>query len=477
MHHLNGYNTTNHQRDSGKSNNDRNFPTTSYTQHSDRGAYCLSNRIPSDPISSIQHHWPIIESYDLAIACQLVLLFLPPVMFSRLKIMVDLLRRVLSNHERLASWLVNYGSRENKSENILPSDTLSSLEITLHVIVKHFGPLLLRVSSDSAVNKTTSRIRWRECLLCLLLCDPENFLLTSPNSLQSCLRSVNNDNNTTSDNIKPEQENILHIEELIGLDGIKSQGSRKSGFARSSSSSSLPAFIPPIRSASSISLDGRLSKLIGSRDNLIKFASTPTKNGRSSSLQNSPRSTDTFSCRRIFDESNLGIGNLSIKSHSTLFISEESSGRFGRSGNWSVENSLIGLNSSIFFQSDLDPKRLAALGNTAHLIKLLNQILNDRDMNPRRKMKCLQDNLQELIRKVFSFIHLFNFRYLFTSSNEQFRKSHPDVYWLRFGTEEKASNYLSRLQRRIDSQTQPSVFERITNALRRRLQSPVKQQD
>lgn len=93
-----------------------------------------------------------------------------------------------------------------------------------------------------------------------------------------------------------------------------------------------------------------MSKLIGSRDNLIKFASTPTKNGRSSSLQNSPRSTDTFSCRRIFDESNLGIGNLSIKSHSTLFISEESSGRFGRSGNWSVENSLIGLNSSIFFQ-------------------------------------------------------------------------------------------------------------------------------
>lgn len=137
MHHLNGYNTTNHQRDSGKSNNDRNLPTTSYTQHSDRGAYCSSNRIPSDPISSIQHHWPIIESYDLALACQLVLLFLPPVMFSRLKIMVDLLRRVLSNHERLASWLVNYGSRENienKSENILPSDTLSSLEITLHVV-------------------------------------------------------------------------------------------------------------------------------------------------------------------------------------------------------------------------------------------------------------------------------------------------------------------------------------------------------
>lgn len=87
-------------------------------------------------------------------------------------------------------------------------------------------------------------------------------------------------------------------------------------------------------------------------------------------------------------------------------------------------------------------------------------------------------NLQESIRKVFSFIHLlFDFRYLFTSFNEQFRKSHPDVYWLRFGTEEKASNYLSRLQRRIDSQTQPSVFERITNALRRRLQSPVKQQD
>ncbi|CAH8580413.1 unnamed protein product [Schistosoma turkestanicum] len=456
---INKYITTNYQGDSGKSNDERNLPTTSYTQHSNLGSYCLSDQIPNDPISSIQHHWPIMETYDLALACQLVLLFLPPLMFSRLKMMVDLLRGVLSNHEHLASWFVNYGSYENienKSASILASDVPSSLEITLHTIVKHFGPLLLRVSSDSAnenaVNRTNSRICWRECLLCLLLCDSENFLLTLPNSLQYYLQSVNNNNSMTSNNLKTEKT-ILHLEELIGLVGFESQGSRKPRLAHSSSSSSecvsSPACIPSTRSVSNFGLDCRMLKLINSRDNPIEFASTPTKNGRSSSLQNSPRSTDTLNCHLMFDKNNLGIGNLSIKSHSTFFISEESSDRFGRSENWSVENSLTGSNSSIFLQSDLDPKRLAALGNTAHLIKLLNQILNDRDMNPRRKMKCLQD----------------------------FRKSHPDVFWLRFRNEEKAANYLSRLQRRIDSQNPPSVFERFTNALRRRLQSPVKQQD
>lgn len=39
----------------------------------------------------------------------------------------------------------------------------------------------------------------------------------------------------------------------------------------------------------------------------------------------------------------------------------------------------------------MDSKRLAVLGNTAHLIQLLNQIINDRTMHPRRKMKCLNE--------------------------------------------------------------------------------------
>ncbi|KAA3676049.1 uncharacterized protein DEA37_0001672, partial [Paragonimus westermani] len=56
----------------------------------------------------------------------------------------------------------------------------------------------------------------------------------------------------------------------------------------------------------------------------------------------------------------------------------------------------------------------------------------------------------------------------------QFRKSHADVFWLRFGDQQTASNYLIRLQRRIDAQAQPSVLERITNAFRRRRQSPSK---
>ncbi|KAK4474557.1 hypothetical protein MN116_001700 [Schistosoma mekongi] len=454
LHYINGCLKPSRLLNSNKFKSKRKSLTTVYAQRSNCHSYRLSDGISTN--TSTHYRWRILESYDLALVCQLVLLFLPPVIFSRLKIMVDLLRRVLSNHERLASWLADSGSyenAENKHRSILKSDTTSTLEITLRVLVKHFGPLLLRVSSDLNVGETsasrtaTTRIRWRECLLCLLLCDEENFLLTSPSDLQSCLRSVNK--NIGNDNLKEEQENILHIKELIGLISSKSHASRKSHLAHLSSPSpssghiALPACIPSLKSALNIAGDSKGLKL-NSLVNPIEFASTPAKNVRSSSLECSSRSVDNLNCRRILDQNNLDIGNLSLKSCSTELIHDES---LGQSGQWSAESSFTGSTSSIFFQSD--PKRLALLGNTAHLIKLLNQILNDRDMNPRRKMKCIQD----------------------------FRKSHPDVFWLRFGTEEKADSYLSRLQRRIDSQIQPSVFGRITNALRRRIHSPVKQQE
>ncbi|CAH8632183.1 unnamed protein product [Heterobilharzia americana] len=387
-------------------------------------SYYLSRRSSVEKI--IKYRWPIMNSYDLALACQLALLFLPPVIFSRLRMMTDILRRVLSNHEHLAVWFVNSVSPEDFDDNpesVLTSDNSSSLENTMHVIVKMFGSLLLRVSNDSSIEDSlstaSSRIRWRECLLCLLLCDSENFLLTPPASLLSYLRRVTN--NMGSNNVEAGEVNL---EDLIGLFSSSSCTVSKSLnihsrlVHRPSEYASLPACVPSIRSASNAAFNFRRLNSLNSGDDSLEFASNPSRSCRNGSLESSPSRMETESCRRNFCHDN-------------------------------CRNSIASSTSSIFFQSDLDPKRLALLGNTAHLIKLLNQIIDDRDMNPRRKMKCLQD----------------------------FRKSHPDVFWLRFGSEETASKYLSRLQRRIDSQTYPSVFERITNVLRRLRLSPIKQQD
>ncbi|VDQ03676.1 unnamed protein product [Trichobilharzia regenti] len=84
--------------------------------------------------SSTQYTWPVMGCYDLAVATQMTLLFLPPIIFSRLKIVVDLLRRVLSNHERLASLMMNNLSSkdcERKSIDISMLDSPSTLEITM----------------------------------------------------------------------------------------------------------------------------------------------------------------------------------------------------------------------------------------------------------------------------------------------------------------------------------------------------------
>ncbi|VDQ17653.1 unnamed protein product [Trichobilharzia regenti] len=79
-----------------------------------------------------------------------------------------------------------------------------------------FGPLLLRLPSDDSDaadnDHSNSRIRWRECLLYLLLCDSENFLLTSPDTVVCDLRRVTA--NMGSDEVDAEQENISNIEEV-----------------------------------------------------------------------------------------------------------------------------------------------------------------------------------------------------------------------------------------------------------------------
>ncbi|CAH8875711.1 unnamed protein product [Trichobilharzia szidati] len=425
--------------------------TPLYGRYSNFSSFNLKNRS-----SSTHYSWPVMECYDLAVATQLTLLFLPPVVFFRLKIVVDLLRRVLSNHERLASLMMNTLScrdcERSKSIDISMLDSPSTLEITMQAIVKLFGPLLLHLPSDDSDADANSRIRWRECLLYLLLCDSENFLLTPPANVVCDLRRVT----TTimgSDDVDAEQENIFNVERLIELISSSSCISGELRGRRVHSPSkidSLPACIPSIRSRLTVAMNLRDISLVSPEDNSVKCASTPSVGCRINSLENSLRHINAgVACRhRSSDKDSFDDGNESA-TPPRKFLFGRSPCRPVLSGNISMENSPASSTSSVFFQSDLDPKRLALLGNTAHLIKLLNQIINDRDMNPRRKMKCLQD----------------------------FRKSHPDVFWLRFGSEQTAASYMSRLQRRIDSQSHPSVFERITNALRRRRQSPLKQQD
>lgn len=72
-------------------------------------------------------------------------------------------------------------------------------------MVKAFAPLLLRVSTDVSEERLKSdwsvgnipkfpRIRWRESLLCLFLCDSEDLLLHPTDEvLSNCLGLVEND--------------------------------------------------------------------------------------------------------------------------------------------------------------------------------------------------------------------------------------------------------------------------------------------
>ncbi|KAL5969778.1 hypothetical protein TSMEX_002391 [Taenia solium] len=69
-----------------------------------------------------------------------------------------------------------------------------------------------------------------------------------------------------------------------------------------------------------------------------------------------------------------------------------------------------------------DLEHVLALGNMRHLIHALNYFIDDKNMDPKTKMRYIK----------------------------QFEETHPDVFWLRFGDSQTASNYYARLRRRID---------------------------
>ncbi|VDM37135.1 unnamed protein product [Hydatigera taeniaeformis] len=80
-----------------------------------------------------------------------------------------------------------------------------------------------------------------------------------------------------------------------------------------------------------------------------------------------------------------------------------------------------GLRCARFSRKSTPQQRLASLGKTYELMKLLNGILEDRDMDPKVKLNHLR----------------------------KFQTFHGDVFWMRFGDVKTAERYFDRLNRRI----------------------------
>lgn len=68
-----------------------------------------SNSIPEDKSPA--------RSHDLMLAAQIALLFMPPFLYARLRVLTDALQRVLSNHSILAAELLDGMDEADLTEN------------------------------------------------------------------------------------------------------------------------------------------------------------------------------------------------------------------------------------------------------------------------------------------------------------------------------------------------------------------------
>ncbi|KAF8569945.1 hypothetical protein P879_01993 [Paragonimus westermani] len=432
--------------------------------------------VPVEVAGQPRSEWPSERSYELALASQLALLLLPPFLYGRLQVLVSSLQQVLRNHSHLAQTLsedyVTLIDWTTKTNNTQQCDTL---ETVLNVLSRMsasilFPTITIQDSSPTVVGNDSTRTKsasneWKKQLTQLLLCDSIGFILRAPVNLAKYIQSLAGDVIHTSGplssagsvcvqcNCSPytrptESLRLLHPASRPNSMAFMANQPHSLSLSSlnhvtTSSYCPLPICVPSIASANRREIGRRTSCSVAT-SSFHKtagdwLASTPlgtSGSGRTLCQHCRSHSTERFlvptlshrACTHI-DQSRPPAGGRSNVSTLT--------------GRWRANSCTSAVETS---QSDIDPQRLASLGNTAHLIKLLNQIINDRQMDPRRKMKCVLD----------------------------FRKSHADVFWLRFGDQQTASNYLIRLQRRIDAQAQPSVLERITNAFRRRRQSPSK---
>ncbi|TPP63440.1 hypothetical protein FGIG_04626 [Fasciola gigantica] len=381
--------------------------------------------------------WPSARSHELTLAAHIALLFLPPFLYARLRVLTDALQRVLSNHSNLAAVLKN------------ANDTAGAVEDTFGRTLDLIAPL-----SAPALFSQSDRIpfgsfgcygtNWRESLTRLLLCDTTGSMFCTPaNLVKQCASAVDVNFGTRSTANK-----------LVAWCDPWARSTDIQPFVSSSDAAideancdvvlTIPLCLGSVAAASQqgrvLGRPPRSGEPAGRtffNTDKNRLASTPMPAG--DQLSFSPYRSHSTECFLTEFGSNSNNEAFRDRACSTQLPYNEALDTSSTTAYWCTSS----YNSTGDTLTSLYPKRLASLGNTAHLIKLLNQIINDRQMEPRRKMKWLSD----------------------------FRKAHPDVYWRRFHDQQTSAAYLERLQRRIDAQAQPSVLERITNALRLRRQS------
>ncbi|CAL8089499.1 unnamed protein product [Calicophoron daubneyi] len=409
-------------------------------------------------------------SGDLAIACQLALLFLPPSLYARLRVLIPSIQLVLSNHVRLGPSFAESVARDHSDNNVAYLKKIFSLSssntwrFTSTLLSELCAPILFRTSpsADDSVGDLGSVNSWGEQLFLLMVSDSTNSLLCPPTNLVDHIRLLSRAPLLISPQI-PARYPLGEIRGSVGSSEFGAHLKLVSGpVINSKSAEAVPSTRPALTEFHSlpicISSIASIQSKVDHRSQ--RYPSSPSEGQRISPrnwLASTPlyylgekkpgccrrsRSTDCFNPRGPLRSSGvIGVSHESEDQSDQLTFTDRpylpsfAGHAYSTS---SVSGSCV--------LPEIDPERLAALGNTAHLITLLNQILNDRQMDLRRKMKWILD----------------------------FRKTHPDVFWLRFHSQQNANNYLTRLQRRIDAQAQPSVLERITNAFRRRRPSPGK---
>uniref|UniRef100_A0A183B5C7 C3H1-type domain-containing protein n=1 Tax=Echinostoma caproni TaxID=27848 RepID=A0A183B5C7_9TREM len=372
--------------------------------------------------------WPSTRSNDLKLASQLVLLFMPPYLYARFRVLTEALQRVLSNHYNLANMFPCAPMRSMANAN-------GTFERMLDAVVKSAATAFFGQSDQVSVGLPFSSPgeNWRESLVRLLLCDSTGSMFHVPANL---VRQHSSEE-YLKHSVRSPYDTSLACDDPTTIQLSLGRNTVSRGDVDLYGVLNIPLCLVSVASAS----ENRRVRAWPSSGALIdkthrimtktRLASTPML-ARDPLLLSPYRSYSTECFITEFGP-NCDTDASCNRAHSTQLPHPGSLNMTSMTGHWGT-SSCNSITSDTL--TSLDPQRLASLGNTAHLIKLLNQIINDRQMDPRRKMKRLYD-----------------------------------VSISEFRDQQTSSAYLERLQRRIDAQAQPTVLERITNVLRRGRQS------
>ncbi|KER22974.1 hypothetical protein T265_14743, partial [Opisthorchis viverrini] len=406
------------------------YPASDYQQENLIGTHPLSSGT-----SAAESRTQLLSADpdDLILASQLALLFLPPLIYTRLQVLVHLLRRVLDNHVNVAVALSPSGANRANHEHS------NTYDFVLNTLAKLSAPVLFpSLSVTDGVGINMDECHWTEQLAILLLSDHQNLVFKLPLTILSSVKPPMDRNGVTSLPSSPLDKCLSSLKYVHNSESISRVLRSAPCFGNSSRSASL-SVLP----ATARLLQNGVPKCIPSIV-LASQESSHIGSGQISTgwLASTPKCTDFKELDSRLPHYQSPNRTLSQSCHYSLTDIHSSGSTTQRRSCTGPDHEWPGSSASetTGLQVDFDPERLALLNNAVHLMKLLNQIINDRQMDARRKMKCLLD----------------------------FRKVHPDIFWLRFRDQQTASYYLNRLQRRIDAQPQPTILEKITNAFRRR---------